>query len=112
MRGQVSRWFLAAGLVAWFVVLYVSVFRLMGKPPWPFRAEDEGPVQVLRGLALIVGLLFGLHASQVQRAAERERAADEKEPPKIVTSPTACYSCGKELAENERAARVCRACSA
>jgi|GEM_PF-5622840 len=111
MQRPVSRWVLAAALVACLVVVYVSVFRLMGKPPWPFRERDEPLVQALRGFALIVALLCSLRVSRANK--EREQAAGAApNAPKIVVSPTACYSCGKELAENERAARACRACSA
>lgn len=108
MRAPVSRWVLAVAVVACLVVVYVSVFRLMGKYPWPFDEKHEPLVQTLRGFALIVALLCSLRISRASEAA----AGAPAEPPKITVSPTGCYSCGKELAENERAARVCRACSA
>jgi hypothetical protein len=112
MRAPVSRWLLAVSLVAWLVVLYVSAFRLAGTTPWPFREEHESLVQVLRGFALIVALLCSLRTSRANEAAHEAAGAPPTEPPKITVSPTACYSCGKELAENERAARVCSACAA
>lgn len=112
MQRPVSRWFLAAAFVACLVVVYVSVFRLLGKPPWPFREQDEPLVQVIRGFALIVALLCSLRMSRARTESDQPPGEVPTAPPKITVSPTGCYSCGKELAEGERAARVCRGCSA